>query len=177
MTLDDVINETTKANSSGLLPYDLPKTYMRRNKFEDVKLAPDKKNLSADGVAFSISKSKRPPLNTKLTYGKDGKEPPHSYLNVRQWYVKKGDKSVDKDKKFIRKTYIDDVMTYCSKNKFPGPDQYFKDQKKKKEDKRDEKKDGKKLTKPNFLDDYQYIGMNNPAPGAYNPEVLEYVFK
>ena len=52
-----------------------------------------------------------------------------------------------------------------------------KERKKKKEDKRDEKKDGKKLTKPNFLDDYQYIGMNNPAPGAYNPEVLEYVFK
>ena len=168
------MNLSHKAAEAERLQYRVPSTYLIRNKQEEGKEAPDRKNLSADGPAYTISKCKREHLLKNVSYGKDGKEPPHSYLNIAQWYIKKDGKDGDlKPKSVERKTYIDDVMAYNNKHKYPGPDQYFKENKKKDEKKeKDKDKDKKKVIRPCYLDDYQYIGLNNPAPGAYNPQLV-----
>ncbi len=169
ITIDDMLKDSGKPTGGcNSLPYKTPKTYLRRNKYEETKAMPDRKNLSADGEAFTMGKAKREHFFKPPTFGKDGKEPPHSYLNLRQWAAKKEAK-VD-GKKMVRKTYIDDVLEYNKKHKYPGPDSYFKESKKAKES-TVVKVDGKKLVRPSFLDEYQYVGLNNPAPGAYNPQV------
>jgi hypothetical protein len=150
---------------------------MRRNKHEETKGNIDKKNLSADGAAFTIGKSNRSNFAAKPGYGKDGKEPPHTYLNIREWMAKGAKKSAeDRSKTAMRKTYIDEVCQYHQKHKYPGPEHYFKEQKKKEKTggKVLTKEEIKKLVRPSFLDDHQYLSMNNPAPGTYNPAVFSF---
>lgn len=150
------------------LTYYTPTTYLPRNKQVELKGIVDKKGFLPDGPIYTVSKGKRQTHDKPISYGKDGKEPPHSYLKFNEWKGKpKGkvlSKSVPK-----RRTYIDEVIEYNNKHKYPGPSQYFKENKKKEKGKVGV--DGKKLVRPCFLDDPQYLGMNNPGPGAYKLEV------
>ena len=165
MTVDDIVYGRKKAPvEKHALDYSVPSTYLHRNKQEETKTAPDKKSLAPDGPVYSIGKSLRANYMKAQSFGKDGKEPPHSYLALRQWYPKKDDKVVVKPKVY-RKTYIDAVFEYNNKHKYPSPDHYFKDEKKKKEE--DKKVEAKKAPRPCFLDDCQYLGMNFPGPGSY----------
>jgi len=156
------------------MDYAVVPTYLKRNQTdtgkEDAK-AGNKKPL-ADGPVFTISKSKRIDIMKGPSFGKDGKEPPHSYMNLRTWFVKKDKKEIADKPKVNRKTYIDEVIDYTAKHKYPGPDAYFKEKPKKKEKDVDKKVDGKKLQRPCYLDEYQYLGMNLPAPGSYNLDVF-----
>lgn len=174
LTIDDVITDGRRVPFGKYsLNYFTPTTYLARNKQIELKKIPDKKGFMPDGPIYTISKEKRGAYNKPIVYGKDGKQPPHSYLKQLEW-AKKKDNKVDKTK-LMRKTYIDEVISYNTKYKWPGPDQYFKG-KEKKEAKKN-MVDGKKLVRPCFLDDPQYLGMNVPAPGLYKIVVilLEYL--
>lgn len=152
------------------LTYYSPSTYLPRNKQLELKKVVDKKGLMPDGPVYSLAKGKRQTHKKPVTFGKDGKEPPHSYLQFKEWNAKKENKAPSKSVG-KRKTYIDCVIDYSNKCKYPGPSHYFKE-KKKKEKPPQAKIDPKKFVRPCFLDDPQYLSMNNPAPGAYNIEVI-----
>eukprot|EP00826_Nyctotherus_ovalis_P051348 TRINITY_DN6411_c0_g3_i1.p1 TRINITY_DN6411_c0_g3~~TRINITY_DN6411_c0_g3_i1.p1 ORF type:complete len:166 (-),score=50.15 TRINITY_DN6411_c0_g3_i1:381-878(-) len=147
------------------LNYQVPATYMARNK--PIQVGSEKKELMPDGPVYTWSKCKRQTLASNVKFGKDGKEPPHSYMQLETWAAKKEAKT---SAKVNRTTYIDDIMKYQGKHKYPGPDKYFKEEKKKLPEKKSV--DKSKLIRPSFLDDAQYLAMNNPAPGTYNPYVL-----
>ena len=172
MRVEDVLTSSGQGGAGSIgLPYRVPKTYLRRNKLEDSKKGPNR-NLSADGPAYTVSKSKRVDILKHASYGKDGKEPPHSYLNLRLWTHAKDKKGAadERGKSAKRATYIDDVIAYHNKFKYPGPDQYQKPPAKKDSKKKDPK-DSKPPPKPNYLNEAEYIGLNNPAPGDYNVTV------
>lgn len=152
------------------LTYYSPPTYLARNKQVELKGIVDKKGLLPDGPVYSFSKCKRQTHKKPVSFGKEGKEPPHTYLTLNDWKGKKENKAPSKSVS-KRKTYIDYVIEYNNRCKYPGPSHYFKE-KKKKEQPPKTKIDPKKHVRPCFLDDPQYLSMNNPAPGAYEIEVM-----
>ena len=165
MSIDEIRNNPRLASVGKYgLNYKVPYTYTIRNK--PVQMGSEKKELMPDGPIFTWSKSKRQTLANISKFSKDGKEPPHSYLQLKTWTAKKENKVSSKVK---RETYIDDIVKYENKHKYPGPNKYFKEEKKKAAEKKTI--NPSKLVRPSFLDDAQYLAMNNPAPGSYNPYV------
>jgi hypothetical protein len=134
---------------------------------------------AGDGPSYKIGHEQRKRFYHLNVYGKEGNEPPHSYLKVKEWAVKKDDKKKD-DKKEDHKgvggrgSFVDAIFFFGDKYKYPGPDNYFKEDKDKaKTAKADEgkEKEKKKFERVNFLCDAEYLGMNIPCPGSYNTNV------
>ena len=73
-----------------------------------------------------------------------------------------------------RGSFIDTIFFDGEKYKLPGPDLYFKEDKKegKSGREKEEAKDKKVPERLNFLSDAVYMGMNNPCPGTYNMKVF-----
>jgi hypothetical protein len=169
LTIEDIMNDGRCAPYGKYsLTYYSPSTYMPRNKQVELKGVVDKKGLMPDGPVYSFSKYKRQTHKKPVTFSKEGKEPPHSYLKFKDWNPKKENKPPSKSVT-KRKTYIDNIIDYNNKCKYPDPSHYFKE--KKKEKPPSTKIDPKKFVRPCFLDDPQYLSMNNPAPGAYEIQV------
>ncbi len=163
--------------------YKLPLPYLRSRDSGTAtkKPAEEKKSLFApgpgDGPQFKFPKAKKGMDYQINVFGKDGKEPPISYLPMKEWGGKKAVKREEakgeekKGTKGGRGSFIDAIFYYGEKYKYPGPDAYFKkDKEKAKENAKDadKSKDKKKAERPNFLSDCEYLGLNNPAPGTYN---------
>lgn len=178
--MEDMLTSSQKnPDIGGAGPYVVPRTYYHPKVDE---AAEKKKVKAAEGPAYSIGKSQRASLYHKNNYGKDH-EPPHSYVELKQWIKKKegGDKTTAEEKKknFKRNTYIEAIFDYQTKYKAPGPGAYFDKGAagKKEEGKKKGTGDNAKKNIPptlNFLSDAEYLGLNNPAPGAYNLEVRKY---
>jgi len=169
LTVEDIMHDSRRAPyGKHLLTYYSPSTYMPRNKQAELKGIVDKKSLMPDGPVYSFSKCKRQTHKKPITFSKEGKEPPHSYLKFKDWNSKKENKAPSKSVP-KRKTYIDNILEYNNKCKYPGPSHYFKE--KKKDKAANVKIDPKKFVRPCFLDDPQYLSINNPAPGAYEIQV------
>ena len=123
----------------------------------------------ADGPEHLFAKDKKGVLPKNTSYGKDAKTPPVSYLPLHQW-AKKQDRKLapnpEKTAKTERGSFIDRIYFDSKKYNSPGPGKYF--QPVKKEDIGTVKKDKKEIERPNFLYDYEYLGLNNPGPGTYH---------
>ena len=78
---------------------------MPKNK--PIQVGTEKKVLMPDGPIYTWSKSQRKTLANSSSVGKDGKQPPHSYLKINEWAKKKEQKNIDKSK-IQRYTYIDE---------------------------------------------------------------------
>lgn len=178
LTVDDLVFSGKKGTDVwGGTSYKLPEPYLRP-RIPEKKGAEDRKSTfvpaPGDGPQYKFTKAKKGMDYQIQVFGKDGKEPPISYLELKPWIKKKEkkaeEKTEDKTKqKGGRGSFIDAIFFYGEKYKFPGPDKYFSEKKKEEKKKDSDKpKDEKKPEKPNFLDDYQYLGLNNPAPGTYN---------
>ena len=168
-SIEQIMNAHRMANAGKqAMGYTVPSTYLPRNKKRGAEESQDNKGLMPDGLIYTWSKSKRSGSIESAKYGKDGNQPPHSYLNINPWFKKK-ENSV-KPPKIDRKTYIDDIVSYSKKYNYPSPDKYNVEPKKKVTEKKTV--DPKTLIRSSFLDDYQYLSMNTPSPGDYNPQVL-----
>lgn len=122
-----------------------------------------------DGPEHKFSKTSKGGVLKNASYGKDAKVPPVSYLPLREWTAK-NDKRIqqttDKKAQTGRGSFIDTIFFEAKKYNYPGPNKYFETAKKDK--KADIKpKETKKTERPNFLYDYEYLGMNTPGPGSY----------
>lgn len=176
LTVEDMIGATSNAGSAwGGTSYQLPKTYLRTR--EERKDYAEKKTrfveAPGDGPAYKLGKSERKRFYHLNVYGKDGHEPPISYLATKEWGGKKPPKKEEekgekkKDDKG-RGSFIDAIFFNGEKYKLPGPDRYFQTEKtKEKKPKAEEGKEKKKFQRLNFLCDAEYLGMNNPCPGTY----------
>ena len=174
-----MMNAAKKADW-GTTSYTLPKPYLRE-RLEKKEEGDQKRRFveaPGDGPAFKVGKAERKRFFHLNVYGKDGKEPPHSYLPLKEWGGKKEVKKeeVKGEKKFVgsaRNTFVDNIFFNGEKYKFPGPNAYFKEPPAKKEapKKEDEGKEKKKFERVNFLCDAEYLGMNNPCPGTYELKV------
>jgi hypothetical protein len=169
-----------KVDEWGGTNYLIPKPYLRtRGEF---KVEEGKRNRfvehPGDGPSFKMGKAEKTGkfYHINKYAGKEGNEPPHSYLKYNEWKGKKEQKKTEEVKGEKKKTdsgrgtFIDAIFFYGNKHNFPGPDCYFKkDAKKdKKPPKVEEGKEKKKFERLNFLCDAEYLGMNNPCPGTYN---------
>jgi len=181
-----MINANKKtADVWGGASYKLPLPYLRVREDKKEKNTDEKKSrfveAAGDGPAPKFGNSKRGRFYHLNTYGKDGKEPPHSYLPVSEWIKKKDKEQKKEDTKEEKKgvggrgSFIDAIFFNGEKYKMPGPNNYFKEDKDKaKEQKKEatgEPKEKKKFERVNFLCDAAYLGMNNPCPGSYNLKV------
>lgn len=175
-----MMNAAKKADVWGATSYTLPKPYLRER--TEKKDAGENKarfiQAPGDGPAYKVGKSERKRFFHLNVYGKDGKEPPHSYLPLKEWGGKKEPKKEEAkgDKKFVgsaRNTFVDNIFFFGEKYKLPGPNAYFKEpgEKAKTAKKEEEGKEKKKFERVNFLCDAEYLGMNNPCPGSYNMKV------
>ena len=158
-------------NTWGATSYRVPTTYLRPRVLNKGQPEPGKCRFTdtlADGPEWKFPNEKKgvPPKN--ITYGKDAKGTPISYLPIRNWATKT-ERAVSrpgKDSKTARGTFIDTIYFNAKKYNLPGPNKYFAT-KKNSEHGSPNLKDKKKLVRPNFLYDYEYLGMNIPGPGAY----------
>lgn len=166
-----------KGDSWGSTSFKIPVPYLRVR--EDRKDFADKKTrfieAPGDGPAYKLGKEERHRFYHLNVYGKDGNEPPISYLKSQEWAVKKPPKKEenksDKKKEEGRGSFIDAIFFNGEKYKLPGPDRYFQTEKGKDQEKKDKKteegKEKKKYQRLNFLCDAEYLGMNYPCPGTY----------
>ena len=185
LTIDDMANSGKRAVEVwGGTSYKLPLPYLRTR---DVGKKPTEEKKSrfvpapGDGPQYVFSKAKKGMNYHINVYGKDGSEPPASYLPYKEWNGKKTDKKDDgkatgggwkKDSgKMGRGSFVDGIFFNGKKYNYPGPDKYFSEagHKAKQEQKDAEKaKEKKTAERPNFLSDYQYLGLNIPSPDTYN---------
>ncbi len=172
-----MIGANKKTDVWGCTTYRVPVPYLRTRE-EGKKDADESKGRRfvqspGDGAAYKFGKGNRGRFYHINSYGKEGKEPPHSYLPYKELGVKKvpGKKEEKGEKKGPpgRGSFIDDIFFYGNKFKYPGPEKYFSasDAKDKKKEPKPEDKDKKKTERLNFLCDAEYLGMNNPDPGTY----------
>lgn len=155
----------------GTTNYTIPKPYLRPRL---VNKSPEIKHIfaknPADGPAYTVSKSKRNPFFHINTYGKDCNGPPHTYLAAADWNIKSKtggkDLSMDQKKKLERGSMFDMILHDAKKYGQPGPSSYFKELNMKKH--RGESQSKKQIpNKPSFVDDIEYLGINNPSPNSY----------
>eukprot|EP00831_Metopus_contortus_P080061 TRINITY_DN809_c0_g1_i2.p2 TRINITY_DN809_c0_g1~~TRINITY_DN809_c0_g1_i2.p2 ORF type:complete len:153 (-),score=56.67 TRINITY_DN809_c0_g1_i2:182-640(-) len=85
-----------------------------------------------DGPAYGMGKESRNVFSSKNNMGKDGHEPPSSYLKYNEWAPKATEKKDDKtkEKKGVqgRGSFIDEIFFNGEKYKMPGPGGYFKEE-------------------------------------------------
>lgn len=160
--LDRALNDW-EANS-----YKVPAPYLRPRVLNKDQPEPGKSRFVptlADGPEHRFVREKKGAVLKNYSYGKNAKVPPVSYLPLRDWSA--GVKKVGRAEKAksVRGSFVDTIYFNAKKYNFPGPNKYFPSSKK--ENKQPVKKVDKKLTRPNFLFDYEYLGMNVPGPGSY----------
>lgn len=161
-------------NAWSSLSYEVPKPYLRPRIIPKGETS-EKRHFvigPGDGPQFQFSKEKKGQTHEMLPYGKDAKVPPVSYLPLPIWAKPKesSKKSPAKDEKLGisgRGSFIDEIVFLGKKYNLPGPSRYFSEEKKEGEGKEAKFKDKKNEERPNFLMDYQYLGMNIPGPGTY----------
>ena len=172
--------EKKSTNIWGGVSYKLPSPYLRVREGK-TEATGDKKarfiEAAGDGPAYKIGNDKRKRFYHLNVYGKEGNEPPHSYLKIKEWAVKKDEKKKEdtkEEKKGIggRGSFVDAIFFFGDKYKYPGPDNYFKEDKDKaktaKAEVEGKDKEKKTFERVNFLCDAEYLGMNIPCPGSYN---------
>jgi len=123
-----------------------------------------------DGPEYKFAKTNKGGVLKNASLGKDAKGPPVSYLPLKEWAITKDKKiqqTVDKKAQTQRGSFIDTIFFEAKKYNYPGPNKYFEAKKK---DKKAEikPKEVKKIERPNFLYDYEYLGLNAPGPGSYS---------
>jgi len=149
--------------------YKVPVPYLRPRVLTKDQPEPGKSRFVptlVDGPAHKFAKEKRRVVKKNYSYGKDAKVPPVSYLVLNDWSANVKKKiNTEKESKSVRGSFVDTIYFNAKKYNFPGPNKYFATIKK--ENKGIVKKMDKKLVRPNFLYDYEYLGMNVPGPGSY----------
>lgn len=177
LTLDkvlaaDALNAGNReATGWGIASYKVPAPYLRPRVLNKGQPEPGKGTrfvtAPGDGPEHKFSKTSKDTVMKNASYGKEAKIPPVSYLPLKEWGAK--DKRVqEKDKKAQtgRGTFIDSIFASAKKYNYPGPNKYF-DSGKKDKGEGAKPKDTKKVERPNFLYDYEYLGLNTPGPGSY----------
>eukprot|EP00826_Nyctotherus_ovalis_P006760 TRINITY_DN11636_c0_g1_i12.p1 TRINITY_DN11636_c0_g1~~TRINITY_DN11636_c0_g1_i12.p1 ORF type:complete len:243 (-),score=46.14 TRINITY_DN11636_c0_g1_i12:263-991(-) len=164
MTNLDIAPTSWEANS-----YKVPVPYLRPRVLNKDQPEPGKTRFVptlADGPEHSFGRGKKGATQKNCLYGKGAKVPPVSYLPLEDWVagVKKTGRT-EKEAKSVRGSFVDAIYFNARKYNLPGPNKYFPSSKK--ENKQSVKKVDKKQTRPNFLSDYEYLGMNIPGPGSY----------
>jgi hypothetical protein len=175
ISIDEVIKSGRReASGWGLTSYKVPKPYLRPRVLNKGQPEPGKGThfvtAPGDGPEYKFSKTSKGGIMKNPSYGKDAKEPPASYLPLREWAIKKDKRiqeTTNKKAQTGRGSFIDTIFSDAKKYNYPGPNKYFETAKK---DRKDEikPKETKKIERPNFLYDCEYLGMNNPGPGSYH---------
>ncbi len=177
-----MIGVNNKAEVWGTMTYRTPVPYLRQRLTAKKEAEEGKSSrfvqAPGDGAAYKFGKGNRGRFYHINSYGKDGKEPPHSYLPYKEMGGKKVvavKKEGEGEKKGAtgRGSFIDAIFFNGKKYKYPGPGNYFSATEKGKEkankkEAETKDKDKKKFERLNFLCDAEYLGMNYPCPGTYN---------
>lgn len=177
ITVEEIINSGNRTvNIWGIVGnYKVPIPYLRPRVLNKGQPEPGKSSrfvpALGDGPEYKFAKTGKGLSLKGTSYGKDakGKGPPVSYLPLREWAPKKDKKIENKQEKGAkteRGSFIDTIFFNAKKYNNPGPGKYFATEKKDDKD-RGKLKDKKKIERPNFLYDCEYLGLNTPGPGTY----------
>lgn len=157
-------------NIWGTTSYKLPIPYLRPRVLNKGQPEPGKCRFIstvADGPAYKFARDKKGVIIKNVSYGKDAKTPPVSYLPLPDWtkgIKPKAELKAEDRAKTTRGSFIDEILFYEKKYKYPGPANYFEEKKK---EEKGMLKNKEAFVRPCFLNDYQYLGLNIPGPGTY----------